>query len=359
MERALELAQMGRGSTSPNPMVGAVIVKDDRIIAEGFHKRFGGPHAEVAALENASECVRDSTVYVTLEPCCHHGKTPPCTRALISAGVKKVVMAMEDPNPRVAGKGRDELEQAGIEVESGLLAEAAKKLNEAFVKYITTGLPFFIAKAAMTLDGKIATREKDSRWITGQEARQYVHWLRAGVDAVMVGSGTVEADDPMLTTRMANGGGRDAIRIVVDGDAKVPPGSAVLNIQSAAPTLVAVKTTAPSDRKSDLRAKGVELIEIEPKNDKIDLVKLASALAGRNIASVLIEGGGGLLAAAFDAGIVDKALFFIAPKILGGKDAPTPVEGRGVARVADATSLKNISISRVGDDILIEGYVGK
>ncbi|MBI4831464.1 MAG: bifunctional diaminohydroxyphosphoribosylaminopyrimidine deaminase/5-amino-6-(5-phosphoribosylamino)uracil reductase RibD [Candidatus Lindowbacteria bacterium] len=324
-----------------------------------FHQKFGGPHAEIVALENAGGTEKDSTIYVTLEPCCHHGKTPPCTRALINAGIKKVVMAMEDPNPRVAGKGRAELEQAGIEVESGVLAESARKLNEAFVKYITTGMPFFIVKAAMTLDGKIATREKDSRWITGQEARNYVHWLRAGVDAVMVGSGTVEADDPMLTTRLTSGNGRDAARVIVDGDARVSPNRKVFKIQSTAPTLVAVKTSSPSHRKSALRAAGAELIEVEPKNGKIDMVRLASALAKHNIASVLIEGGGGLLAAAFEAGIVDKVIFFVAPKIFGGKDAPTPVEGLGIAKADDALSLHDVSVRQIGDDILVEAYVVK
>jgi diaminohydroxyphosphoribosylaminopyrimidine deaminase/5-amino-6-(5-phosphoribosylamino)uracil reductase len=357
MERALELAELGRGFTSPNPLVGAVIVKDGRIISEGFHKRFGGPHAEIEALKDAGGEAHGATIYVTLEPCCHHGKTPPCTRALIEAGISKVVMAMEDPNPLVAGKGRTQLEEAGIAVESGLLAAPARKLNEWFIKFVTTGLPFFIAKAAMTLDGKIATREGDSRWITGTEAREYVHWLRAGVDAVMVGSGTVEADDPMLTTRTASGNGRDAVRIIVDGDARVSPASKVFKVHSTAPALVAVKTTAPSDRKAAFRNVGAELIEIAPKNDKIDMEQLARSLGKRNIASVLIEGGGGLLAASFAAGIVDKALFFVAPKIFGGRDAPTAVEGLGVGKVGEAIGLKNLSTRLIGDDVLIEGYV--
>ena len=359
MQRALELAETGRGFTSPNPMVGAVIVKNGRIIAEGYHRRFGAPHAEVSAIEAAGDAVSDSTMYVTLEPCCHHGKTPPCTRAIMDAGISKVVMAMEDPNPQVAGKGRAELENAGIEVESGLLEERAKKLNEWFAKFATTGIPFFTAKAAMTLDGKIATREGDSRWITGEQARNYVHWLRSGIDAIMVGSGTVETDDPMLTTRVAEGNGRDAIRVVVDGDAKLSPKRRVFGLQSSAPTIVAVKTTAPANRKSALLAAGAELIEIGPKSDKIDLVKLAKELGNRNIASVMIEGGGGLLAAAFEAGIIDKALFFIAPKIFGGKGAPTPVEGAGAGRVAEAIHLDNTRTRRIGDDILIEGYVVK
>jgi diaminohydroxyphosphoribosylaminopyrimidine deaminase/5-amino-6-(5-phosphoribosylamino)uracil reductase len=296
-------------------------------------------------------------MYVTLEPCCHYGKTPPCTRAISEAGIAKVVMAMQDPNPLVAGKGRAELEQVGIEVESGLLAERAEKLNEAFIKFATTGLPFFIAKAAMTLDGKIATRQGDSRWITGEQARDHVHWLRAGVDAIMVGSGTVEADDPRLTTRSASGDGRDAVRIIIDGDAKLSPGRRVFSVESTAPTLVVVKTTAPADRKDALRSAGAEVIEVEPKNHKTDLANLAKILAERNIASVMIEGGGGLLAAAFEAGIVDKVLFFIAPKILGGTGAPTPVEGSGVISIDDAIHLTDVSTRQIGNDVLIEGYV--
>ena len=359
MARALDLAERGRGLTSPNPLVGAVIVNDGRIIAEGFHRRFGDAHAEVEALEQANESARGSTMYVNLEPCCHYGKTPPCAGAIIKAGISKVVMAMEDPNPLVAGKGRAELESAGIAVEAGLLEERAKKLNEAFIKFATTGLPFFIAKAAMTLDGKIATRDGDSRWITGEQARDHVHWLRAGVDAVMVGSGTIEIDDPILTTRTAAGNGRDAARIIVDGDAKLSPDRRVFGLESSAPTLVAVKTTAPQDRKSALSAAGAELIEVEEKEDKVDLAQLAKKLGERGIASVMIEGGGGLLAAAFEAGIVDKALFFIAPKIFGGEDAPTPVEGPGIVKVAEAIRFGDLHVRKIGEDILIEAYVMK
>ena len=270
MERALELAELGRGSVSPNPMVGAVIVKGGRVIAEGYHKRFGGPHAEIEALTAATDDVRGATMFVTLEPCCHHGKTPPCTRAVIEAGIGKVIMAMEDPSPHVGGRGRSELIEAGIEVECGLMQDRAAKLNEAFVKFTTTGLPFFIAKAAMTLDGKIATRTGNSKWITGEPARERVHALRGSVDAVMVGSGTVEADDPRLTTRTPTGAGRDAIRIVVDGDAKTSRASRVINRESSAPTLVAVKTTASDEGKSALAAAGADVIEIEPKDDKVE-----------------------------------------------------------------------------------------
>ncbi len=357
MERALELAELGRGSVSPNPMVGAVIVKGGRVIAEGYHKRFGAPHAEVEALRAATDDVRGAAMYVTLEPCCHHGKTPPCTRAVIEAGIGKVVMAMVDPSPHVGGRGRVELIEAGIEVEAGLMQDRAAKLNEAFVKFITTGLPFFIAKAAMTLDGKIATRTGNSKWITGEPARARVHALRSGVDAVMVGSGTVEADDPMLTTRTASGAGRDSIRIIVDGDARMSPDRRVLSCKSSAPTIVAVKTTAPAERKSILAGAGADVIEIEPKYDKVDLNALAKKLGERNITSVLIEGGGGLLAAAFEAGLVDKALFFIAPKIVGGKDAPTPVEGVGFATIDEAIRLSDVSVEKIGADVLIEGMV--
>lgn len=355
----MQLAEMGRGFTSPNPLVGAVIVKDGSIIAEGYHRRFGEPHAEIEALNQTGDAARGSTVYVTLEPCCHYGKTPPCTRALIDAGVTKVVMAMEDPNPLVAGMGKAELEAAGILVETGILVERAKKINEWFIKFTTTGVPFFLAKAAMTLDGKISTRAGHSRWITGQQTRQYVHWLRAGVDAVMVGSKTVQADDPMLTTRLSSANGRDPIRLVIDGNARISPQSKLFKSSSTAPAFVIVKTTADHRKKESLRAAGAELLEIEPKDGKIDLLKAARELGKRGIASVMIEGGGALLAAAFEAGIVDKALFFVAPKIFGGKDAPTPVEGTGVEKVEDAVGLRDISVNRFGDDIVIEGYVIK
>ena len=359
MERALELAERGRGCVSPNPMVGAVIVKDGRVIGEGYHRRFGQAHAEIEALRAATDDVRGATMYVTLEPCCHFGKTPPCTKATIDAGIGKVVMAMEDPNPQVGGKGRAELVEAGIEIESGLMEDRARKLNESFVKFATTGLPFIIAKAAMTLDGKIASRTGHSQWITGEQARERVHLLRAGVDAVMVGSGTAEADDPRLTTRTASGNGRDAVRIIVDGDAKTSPDRQMFSMQSTASTLVAVKTTAAAERKSALSAAGAELLEIEPRDDKVDLNALAKNLAERNIASVMIEGGGGLLAAAFEAGIVDKALFFVAPKIVGGEEAPTPVGGLGFETVDEAIRLRDLSVEKIGDDLLIEGYVVK
>jgi len=356
MAHALRLAACGRGHTSPNPMVGAVIVKDGKVIAEGFHQRYGGPHAEVAALEAATEPVDGATLFVTLEPCCHHGKTPPCTDAIIRTGIAKVVIAMEDPNPLVSCKGRRILEESGIEVESGILAAAAARLNEWYAKFITTGRPFFTAKAAMTLDGKIATRERDSKWVTGEEAREYVHWLRAGVDAVMVGSGTVKADDPLLTTRLGATNGRDAVRIVIDGDAVISPDARIFTVNSA-PTIVVVKKTAPDERKASLRKAGADVIEIEPLNDKVDLKQVAKLLGSRKIANVMIEGGGGLLAAAFAAGIVDKVLFFIAPKIFGGKDAPTPVEGLGIAKVAEAIRIRDFSTRLVGQDILVEGYV--
>jgi diaminohydroxyphosphoribosylaminopyrimidine deaminase/5-amino-6-(5-phosphoribosylamino)uracil reductase len=357
MARALELAESGRGYTSPNPMVGAVIVKNGQVIAEGFHQKYGEAHAEVAALKRAVESPRGSTLYVTLEPCCHHGKTPPCTDAVIAAGIAKVVMAMEDPNPIVSCKGKRILEEAGIEIETGVLSSAAAKLNEWYVKFIRTGLPFFTAKAAMTLDGKIATRTGASRWITGEAAREYVHWLRAGVDAVMVGSGTVKMDDPQLTTRIAPGNGRDPIRVIIDGDAAISPDARVLRNQSAAPTLVVVKKSAPCERKEALASAGADLIEVEAVNEKVDLKQVARILGARKIANVMIEGGGNLLAAAFEAGIIDKVFFFIAPKVFGGRDAPTPVEGIGIARVDDAISIKNVSTRLLGEDVLIEGYL--
>ncbi|RJP17562.1 MAG: bifunctional diaminohydroxyphosphoribosylaminopyrimidine deaminase/5-amino-6-(5-phosphoribosylamino)uracil reductase RibD [Candidatus Abyssobacteria bacterium SURF_5] len=357
MARALELAALGRGFTSPNPLVGAVIVKNGKVIGEGFHRKYGEAHAEVAALQQAVESVRGSTLYVTLEPCCHYGKTPPCTEAVIKAGIAKVVMAMEDPNPLVSCKGKSALEGSGIAVETGVLADEANRLNEWYVKFVRTNTPFFTAKAAMTLDGKIATHTGDSRWVTGEKAREYVHWLRAGADAILVGSRTVKIDDPLLTTRTQSGNGRDALRIVIDGEASISPEARVLKTESSARTMVVVKTTAPRDRKAALEEAGAQLLEVDPIGEKVDLKQVAALLGSQNIANVLIEGGGGLLAAAFEARIVDKVLFFVAPKIFGGKDAPTPVGGAGVAKVADAYRLRNLSTRLIGEDILIEAYV--
>lgn len=356
MKRALELAEKGMGYTNPNPLVGAVIVKDGRIIGEGYHQVYGSHHAEVNAFKNAVEDVRGATMYVTLEPCSHYGKTPPCANAIVEKGIKKVVIGLTDPNPLVAGKGIKILQDNGIEVVTGVLEEAGKKLNEIFLKYITTKLPFCIMKTAMTLDGKIASRTGDSRWVTGELSRKYVHQLRHRVAGIMVGIGTVLADDPMLTTRLEHGKGSDPVRIIVDSSAGIPLEARVLNPESDAGTIIAVTEKAPKDKLKALEEKGAEIIAAPLKNERVDLTYLMRALGERKIDSVLLEGGSELNYAALEAGIVDKVNAFIAPKIIGGSGAKTPVGGEGKAYMRDSILLNRINVQRFGDDIMIEGY---
>jgi len=351
MQRALELAERGRGRTSPNPMVGCVVVRDGAIIGEGWHERAGEPHAEVIALRHAGD-VSGATVYVSLEPCAHHGKTPPCVDLLTARKPRRVIAAMQDPNPQVSGKGFEALRAAGIEVESGLLETEARRLNEAFIKHVATGLPFVIAKCAMSLDGKIATRTGDSKWVTGETARAYVHKVRNEVDAILVGSRTVMLDDPSLTTRLPEGDSRDPIRVIVDADEYLGPDRRVFHLESDAPTWVAVP-----EGKSVEGADNV--LQIPRAVGGIDFWALMRELGRRNITTVLIEGGGSTHASAFEAGIVDKVMFFVAPKIVGGREAITAVEGRGVEFMAEAIPLRDMTTTMVGEDILIEAYVAK
>lgn len=360
MKMALDLAAAAMGRTSPNPMVGALVVRDGKVVGRGFHARAGTPHAEVVALKDAGEKARGATLYVTLEPCCHHGRTGPCTEAVIGAGVKRVVAAMADPNPLVAGKGLARLKNAGLEVEVGVMEEESWGLNEVFIKYITAGLPFVVMKAAVSLDGKIATRTGDSRWITGPEARQYGHRLRDRYDAIMVGVNTVLADDPSLTTRLPEGG-RDPVRLVLDSLARTPPGSRVINSPSGSPAIIAATDRAPRERVRRLEEAGAQVISLPgpPGDGRVDLQALMRELALREITSVLVEGGGQVHASALAAGIVDKVAWFIAPKLIGGKDAPGPLAGQGPERLAEATLLERVSVSRMGNDIFVEGYIPK
>lgn len=360
MKMALDLAAAAMGRTSPNPMVGAVVVRDGRVVGKGFHARAGTPHAEVLALKDAGEMARGATLYVTLEPCCHHGRTGPCTEAVIEAGVKRVVAAMADPNPLVAGKGLARLREAGLDVEAGVREEEARILNEVFIKYISTGRPFVVMKAAVSLDGKIATRTGDSRWITGPEAREYGHRLRGRYDAIMVGVNTVLADDPSLTTRLPEGG-RDAVRLVLDSLARTPPGSKVIRSLSEAPVIIITTDRAPQERVRQIEEAGSRVISIPgtPGDGRVDMAALMRELAKREITSVLVEGGGQVHASALAAGIVDKVAWFIAPKLIGGKEAPGPLAGQGPERIADATFLDRVSVSRMGNDIFVEGYIPK
>ena len=357
MRRALRLAARARGKTSPNPMVGAVIVRHDRIVAEDYHKKAGELHAEALAIQAAGTAARDATLYVTLEPCCHTGKrTPPCTKAIISAGIKKVVVAMEDPNPKVAGRGIAELREHGIEVIAGVAEQAAHRLNESYMKFITTRLPFVILKSAMTLDGKIATPAGESKWITGEKARRCVHQLRSSVDAILTAVGTVKADNPRLTARIR--GGRDPIRIVLDPNLETPLSFHVSTVPPA--TVFVAREQARkhfADKAGLLNSRGIEVISYA--EERLDLAWLMSLLGGRGITSVLIEGGSSLNASAFQSGIVDKVVFFIAPKIIGGKKSLTPVGGESFRAMSNPYLIKDMRSRRIGEDLMIEGYLNR
>lgn len=359
MSRALDLAEKGAGYTNPNPLVGAVIVKDGRIIGEGYHKVYGGHHAEVNAINNATEDIKGTTMYVTLEPCSHYGKTPPCAKAIVESGIKKVVIGLKDPNPLVAGRGIKILEDSGVEVMVGILEDEGRKLNEIFLKYITTELPFCIMKTAMTLDGKIATSTGDSKWITEEISRKYVHELRHRVAGIMVGIGTVLADDPMLTTRLDDKASKDPTRIIIDSSGRIPLEAKVLNLKSDAKTIIATTEKAEKAKIRALEKKGAEVIITPIKDNGVDLSFLMKAIGEKKIDSILLEGGSNINYSALEEGIVDKVNAFISPKIIGGDTAKTPVGGDGKKYMKDAMSLQNIEVHNFGNDIMIEGYVIK
>lgn len=351
MERALALAERGRGRTSPNPMVGCVVVRDGAVIGEGCHERAGDAHAEVNALRDAGD-VTDATVYVTLEPCCHEGKTPPCVDLLKARKPARVIAAMEDPNPQVSGRGIEALRGAGVPVELGLMEDEARRLNEVFIKYVTTGTPFVIAKCGMSLDGKIATRTGDSQWVTGEASRHLVHQLRNEVDAILVGSRTVMLDDPSLTTRLRDEKTRDPIRVILDAGEYLDGNRRVFQLASEAPTWVATPDGGVCEAAD-------AVLHIPGDDDAIDMQALMKELASREVTSVLIEGGGTTHASAFEAGIVDKVMFFVAPKIIGGREAVSAVEGLGIEQMSDAIMLKDMTATPLGQDILIVAYVVK
>lgn len=357
MKRALELAKKGTGFTNPNPLVGAVIVKNNRIIGEGYHHFYGGDHAEIDAFKNASENVKGADMYVTLEPCSHYGKTPPCAKAIVQKGIKKVFIGLKDPNPLVSGNGIKILEDNGIEVITGILEDEGKKLNEIFLKYITTKLPFCIMKTAMTMDGKIASYTGDSKWITNEASRNFVHKIRHKVSGIMVGIGTVLSDNPFLTTRLKNGS--DASRIIIDSSAKIPLDANVLNLKSKAKTIIATTEQADKEKLKALEALGAGIVVTPLKKDKVDLTYLMKMLGKNKIDSVLLEGGSTLNYSALEESIVDKVYTFIAPKFIGGAEAKTPIGGQGIPLVKDAISVKDISIHRFQEDVMIEGYLRK
>ncbi|NJD57400.1 MAG: bifunctional diaminohydroxyphosphoribosylaminopyrimidine deaminase/5-amino-6-(5-phosphoribosylamino)uracil reductase RibD [Nitrospirae bacterium] len=352
MRRALSLARRARGRTSPNPMVGAVVVKRGRIISEGYHKKAGTPHAEVIALDAAGDRAEGATLYVTLEPCCHKDKrTPPCTERIIRSKIDRVVVAMSDPNPKVSGRGLEELRTAGITVVSGVLDKKARDLNEFYIKHITKRSPFVILKVAMTLDGKIATPSGESKWITGEAARREVHRLRGSVDAVLTAIGTVKADDPQLTCR--TGRRKDPTRVILDPECEISPDARVLSCPP--PTVIVTRTGASFRRKKSLKEKGALFIEHEP--ERVDLNRLMEKLYMMGITSVLIEGGASLNSSCLEAGIVDKVMFFIAPKIIGGKDSFPAVGGKVFRSLNNAVLLRRTRVRRLGDDFLFEGYL--
>lgn len=355
MARAISLARNGLGRTSPNPLVGAVIVRDGRIVAEGWHRKAGTPHAEIHALNMAGELARGATVYVSLEPCAHYGRTGPCAKALVEAGVSRVVVAMTDPNPKVAGKGIAILQEAGIQVTTGVLEQEARQLNEVFLKWMTTGLPFVALKTAMTLDGKIATAAGQSQWITNEASRYETHRLRDVYDGILVGINTALVDNPSLTTRLKEYQGRNPVRIVVDSRARLPL-EAKLVTDGAARTIVAVTAGAPADRVEALRSAGAEVI-VAGSGDHVDMHSLMEQLGAMKITSVLVEGGGSVNFSLLQAGLVDRVYAFIAPKLVGGRDALTPVEGDGFRELSHAVELEDIQLRQLGSDVLLTGIV--
>ena len=359
MQRALDLARRAKGRTSPNPLVGAVIVKEERIIGEGYHQKAGTPHAEVHALNAAGTNAKGATLYTNLEPCCHWGRTPPCTEALIRAGVAEVYVAEVDPNPSVAGKGVQQLQNAGIGVHVGVCRQEASDLNEVHRKYIQTGKPFAILKTAMSLDGKIATAAGESQWITSEASRLRGHEVRDTVDAILVGRGTVARDNPALTTRLQNREGQDATRIVLDSHGRTPPEARIFNSENGASVIVAVTPEAPSENVDALEKAGAAVITVSATlEDKVCFQSLMEILGKREITSVLIEGGGEINGSALAAGIVDKVMCFIAPKLIGGQDAPGPIGGVGIRSLIDAVNLRRVRVTPIdAQDFLIEGYL--
>ena len=362
MTRAIELARQARGSTSPNPPVGAVVVKDGVVLGEGFTMPPGGNHAEIGALTQAGDAAREADLYTSLEPCCTHGRTPPCTGAIIAAGIRRVHLAAIDPNPQVSGKGVAALESAGIPVElpQAKDADTAIELYEAFAKHITTGMPFVVAKFAMSVDGKIATHTGDSKWVTGTAARGLVQLMRREADAVVVGVNTVLADDPQLTARDPAGAPllRQPLRVVLDTNCRTPANARMLG--EPGQTTIAASPQAPAIKMSQLEEAGAEIITCTTGLDgRVDPSELLAELGRRGVVNLLVEGGGTVLGSLFDSRQVDKVFAFIAPVIIGGSQAPSPVEGQGVPALALALRLDRALLTQVGDDWLITGYPKK
>lgn len=354
MREALRLAANARGRTSPNPLVGAVVVRDDRIVGAGWHRKAGTEHAEVHALRMAGELANGATLYVSLEPCSHQGRTGPCAAAVRDAGIRRVVVAMQDPNPKVAGQGIALLREAGIEVVCGVLEAEARRLNDFYLTWMEQGRPYVLLKTAMTLDGKIQTATGESQWITGEQARARVHAWRDVYDAILVGISTVLADDPSLTARLSTGAGKNPARIILDSRARTPLTAKVVT-DGAAPTVIAVSETAPQERIEALERAGCEVLVCG--RTEIDIGELLELLARREIVSLFVEGGATVNASFLEGGLVDAVAAFIAPKLVGGETARTPIGGRGVPALADAVLLDDVTVEKVGEDVLLCGRV--
>ena len=356
MRRALELAERGRGLTSPNPMVGAVVVSGDTILGEGFHEWAGGPHAEVLALAAAGARSRGATLYSTLEPCVHHGRTPPCAPAVVAAGICRVVVALVDPNPLVAGRGLGALREAGVEVVAAILTEDAERQNRAFTTAMRLGRPHVTLKAATTLDGRIADVQGESKWITGPDARAAAHRLRSEADAIVAGVGTVLRDDPALTVRLDRPWPREPYRVVLDTGARTPADARLITAATPARALVIVGEHADAARTATLTAAGATVISVPVRDDRIDLHAALAALAEREVRAVLVEGGGEVHGAFLDAALVDRVAFFVAPRLLGGRGA-TPAIGGAGSPLKSAARIIGVEVTHLGEDLLIEGDI--
>jgi diaminohydroxyphosphoribosylaminopyrimidine deaminase/5-amino-6-(5-phosphoribosylamino)uracil reductase len=360
MDRALLLARLALVHSSPNPAVGAVIVKDDVIVGEGYTQPPGSAHAEIVALQQAGEKAKGATMYVTLEPCCHQGRTPPCTKAIIAAGIANVHISIIDPDLRVCGRGKSDLEAAGIKTSVGDHEDQAQELNEAYIKHTHTGLPFVIGKFAMSLDGKIATKTGESRWISGEQSRRYVHTLRSQIDSIMVGVDTIIRDDPQLTARAGLVGGRvekQPLRVIVDSRGRTPPSAKVFQVPGK--TMVATTKEADPDRIKALTEVGAEVVELPGKDGMVDLEELLKLLGQRKIVSMMVEGGAAVFGSLFEERLIDKVLAFVAPIVIGGHGAKNPVEGKGVEKLSQATGFTRVKVEMVGSDVLISGYIAR
>ncbi|MCX7643003.1 MAG: bifunctional diaminohydroxyphosphoribosylaminopyrimidine deaminase/5-amino-6-(5-phosphoribosylamino)uracil reductase RibD [Armatimonadetes bacterium] len=359
MKKALRLAKKAIGWTSPNPPVGAIVVKNDLPVAEGYHEGAGKPHAEAVALAKAGKEAEGATLYVTLEPCDHYGRTPPCTQAIIAAKIRRVVIGTIDPNPIVNGRGIARLKAAGIEVTFGVLEREAKELIAPFAKFITKRVPFVTLKLAMSADGKIATKTRESKWLTGEPARRFVHRLRHEHDAVLVGVGTVLADDPQLNVRLGTKRVKQPVRVVVDSQARTPPTAKIIR-SADSPCIIAVTDSAPKERIEQLELAGAEVWKLPPSSDgRVDLLKLLKRLAERDIVSVLVEGGSELSGAFLKQRLIDRVIFFIAPLLIGGRDAVPAIGGEGFGKLSDAVRLCEVKLRRLGGDFVLVANVEK